>query len=231
MKLRIKFTKYGPVKFIGHLDVMRYFQKAIRRAAYDIRFTGGFSPHPIMTFAAPLGVGMESGGEYMDIEVNSSASSAEMKERLNAVMAEGIEILSVRLLPDGAGNAMASVAAAEYLVTFREGREPGFPWKEACGAFFARETIMLVKKTKKGTKELDLKQYLFKMEAEEDGIHLLTDASSSGNLKPSLVMEAFYTENGAELGEFDIRITRQETFGRDGSGSLTALEEFGSDMP
>ena len=67
MKIRIKFAKYGVMKFIGHLDVMRFFQKAIRRADIDIRYSEGFSPHPVMSFAAPLGVGMESIGEYFDI--------------------------------------------------------------------------------------------------------------------------------------------------------------------
>ena len=59
MKVRIKFSKEGPVKFVGHLDTMRYFQKAIRRANLPVAFSGGYSPHMIMSFAAPLGVGTE----------------------------------------------------------------------------------------------------------------------------------------------------------------------------
>ena len=66
MKVRIKFTKEGPMKFVGHLDTMRYFQKAIRRAELPIAFSGGYSPHMIMSFAAPLGVGVTSTGEYFD---------------------------------------------------------------------------------------------------------------------------------------------------------------------
>lgn len=58
MKIRIKFSKQGAMKFIGHLDTMRYFQKAMRRADVDIRYSEGFSPHQIMSFAAPLGVGL-----------------------------------------------------------------------------------------------------------------------------------------------------------------------------
>ena len=126
MKLRVKFKKYGPIRFIGHLDVMRYFQKAIRRAGLDAAYTGGYSPHQIMTFASPLGVGMESNGEYMDIEVHSLISCENAMERLNRAGADGIEITSVKVLPDNAGNAMASVAAAAYTVRFRQGREPGF---------------------------------------------------------------------------------------------------------
>ena len=121
MKLRIKFKKYGPVRFIGHLDVMRFFQKANRRAELDVAYTGGFSPHQIMSFAAPLGVGLTSNGEYMDLEVHSLTSCEDVKTRLNAASVPGIEITSVKILPDKAGNAMASVAAAGYTVTLQGG--------------------------------------------------------------------------------------------------------------
>ena len=86
MKARIKFKKYGALRFIGHLDVMRFFQKAIRRAHIPIAYTGGYSPHMIMSFANPLGIGITSEGEYFDIELKESISSAEAVSRLNAVM-------------------------------------------------------------------------------------------------------------------------------------------------
>ena len=120
MKLRVKFRKFGSVRFIGHLDVMRFFQKAIRRAGIDIAYTGGYSPHQIMTFAAPLGVGLESNGEYMDIEVHSLPSCQEVADRLNQVSVPGIQVVSVKILPEKAGNAMASVAAAAYTIRVRE---------------------------------------------------------------------------------------------------------------
>lgn len=82
MKIRIKFRKYGVMKFIGHLDMMRYFQKAMRRAEIDIAYSEGFSPHQIMSFAAPLGVGITSDGEYLDIEVHSTRSSIESVKAL-----------------------------------------------------------------------------------------------------------------------------------------------------
>ena len=127
MKIRIKFAKQGTMKFIGHLDVMRYFQKAIRRADIDIRYSEGFSPHQIMCFAAPLGVGLTSNGEYMDIEVHSAPSSEEMKKKLNDTMVEGFTVLSCRRLPEGAGNAMSLVDAADYTIRFRKGYEPEDP--------------------------------------------------------------------------------------------------------
>lgn len=124
MKIRIKFAKYGTMKFIGHLDMMRFFQKAVRRADIDIKYSEGFSPHQIMSFAAPLGVGIESTGEYMDIEVLSMTSTEEMKEALNRVMVEGVEVLSVTVLPEQVKNAMASVAAASYTMRMKEGVSP-----------------------------------------------------------------------------------------------------------
>ena len=85
MKIRIKFAKEGAMKFIGHLDMMRYFQKVMRRANVNIRYSEGFSPHQIMSFAAPLGVGLTSRGEYVDIEALSTDSSQEMLRRINAM--------------------------------------------------------------------------------------------------------------------------------------------------
>ena len=124
MKIRIKFAKYGTMKYIGHLDMMRFFQKAIRRAGIDIKYSEGFSPHQIMSFASPLGVGLESTGEYMDIEVLSMTSAQDIRESLNSAMVEGVEVLSVTPLPDHAKNAMASVAAASYSLRMKEGSFP-----------------------------------------------------------------------------------------------------------
>lgn len=120
MKIRIKFRKYGVMKFIGHLDMMRYFQKAMRRAEIDIAYSEGFSPHQIMSFAAPLGVGITSDGEYLDIEVHSTRSSIESVKALNDTMVEGVEIVSYRMLPEHAKTAMSIVAAADYNVFYKD---------------------------------------------------------------------------------------------------------------
>ena len=125
MKVRIKFSKEGPVKFVGHLDTMRYFQKAIRRANLPVAFSGGYSPHMIMSFAAPLGVGTESLGEYFDLELAETVPTSEITRRLDAVMVEGVHVISTRQVEDGkAGKAMSLVAAADYYVEFRPGKEP-----------------------------------------------------------------------------------------------------------
>ena len=151
MKVRIKFAKRGVMKFIGHLDVMRYFQKALRRARIDVKFSEGMSPHMIMSFAAPLGVGLTSEGEYVDVELRTPIATKKALEQLNAVMVEGMEILDFRRVPDGkASKAMSLVAAADYAVRFRKGCAPAGDWQSAISGFFARKSIPVIKETKKG---------------------------------------------------------------------------------
>ena len=125
MKARIKFKKYGVIRFIGHLDVMRFFQKLMRRADIPIAFTGGYSPHMIMSFASPLGIGLTSDGEYMDIELTAPIDSAQAVERMNAECVEGIEVVSLKQIPDEKKNSgMTILAAADYLVSLKKGALP-----------------------------------------------------------------------------------------------------------
>lgn len=229
MKLRIKFKKYGPIRFIGHLDVMRFFQKAIRRAGIDVTYTSGYSPHQVMTFAAPLGVGLESNGEYMDIEVNSMTSCQDIKERLNAASVQGIEIISVKILPENAGNAMASVAAAAYTVRFRPGREPSCDISGLLPAFLSREQILITKETKKGSREVDLRPGIYSLSFQENAFYMLLDASSAGNIKPGQVIEALLAQAGETLAENALLITREDVFTRENSenGALVSLGDIG----
>ena len=217
MKLRVKFKKYGPIRFIGHLDVMRYFQKAIRSSGLDVAYTGGYSPHQIMTFASPLGVGMESNGEYMDIEVHSLTSCEDAMERLNRAGADGIEITSVKVLPDNAGNAMASVTAAAYTVRFRQGREPAFHITQALPDFLAREQIPWQKETKKGVRELNLRPGIYELSWDGSAFHMLLDASSAGNIKPAQVMGAFLESCGQTLQENALLFTREDLYTNTGT--------------
>ncbi len=217
MKIRIKFRKQGAMKFIGHLDTMRYFQKVMRRAEVDIRYSEGFSPHQIMSFAAPLGVGILSNGEYLDIEVLSTESSAEMVRRMNEVMSEGIEVVSYKRLDDSAPSAMSLVAAADYTLWFRPGKEPED--REAFFAslerFYENERIPIVKKTKKGEREVDLKPLIYRLERakEPDGaVFMRICTGSTDNIKPELVMEAFYAYLGRELPPFAFQVQREEVY-------------------
>jgi len=230
MKLRVKFRKYGPVRFIGHLDVMRFFQKTIRRAEIDIAYSTGFSPHQIMSFAAPLGVGLESNGEYMDIEVNSIVSCRDVVERLNKASVPGIEVISAVILPENAGNAMASVAAASYTVRFREGRAPKADLSVHLPDFLAQEEILITKETKRGCREVNLKSGIYRLDYTDGVFKMLVDASSAGNIKPIQIIEALVAYCGETLQENALFITREEVYtniGTESAPKYISLEEIG----
>lgn len=231
MKYRIKFSKYDAMVFIGHLDIMRYFQKAIRRAGVPIAYSTGYSPHQIMSFAAPLGVGLYSNGEYADLEFSKAIPTEECKNLLQAQMAQGVDILSVKVLPEDAGNAMASVAAAAYTVKIRKGHERSdFSFGTGFEDFMNQKEILFEKETKKSTKILNIKDFIFKYQVSENEIYLLVDASSSGNIKPGLVMEAYYKFLSLEPEEFEFVITREEIYTNDQNGQLVSLDSVGKDL-
>ena len=234
MKVRVKFAKEGAMKFIGHLDIMRYFQKAIKRAGIDVAYSEGFSPHMIMSFAAPLGVGVTSTAEYFDMEINTPISGKEAVKRLNEVMVEGMEVKSFRKIPDGKANAaMALVAAADYYVEFREGMEPETDWKNKIGDFIGQSEILIVKKTKKNEKEVDIRPYIYEMRLEENRIFLKLAAGSVKNTKPELVMEAFLAFWGQEFDSFCFTIHRAEVYADKGTEeyrNLISLEDLGEEI-
>ena len=170
MKVRFKYRRWGVMKYIGHLDMMRYFQKAMRRADIDICYSEGFSPHQIMSFATPIGVGVTSDGEYFDIQANSMKSSAETIAAPNATMADGVEVMECVLLPDNAKNAMSLVAAADYRLSYKEGYESPLSiteWQELVRReFTVADQFMIIKKTKKSEREINLKPLVYRLTAE-----------------------------------------------------------------
>ena len=190
MKARIKFRKYGVMKFIGHLDVMRFFQKVMRRADIPIAFSGGFSPHMIMSFANPLGVGVTSDGEYFDIELTEEIDMQAAVLRMNETVVEGIEIVNmVPISDDKKQTGMSIVAAADYLSSLKNGEFPE-DWKEKAQGFMNQPSISIVKKTKKSEKEVDIKPMIYKFEVRDDSVYMLVATGSVENLKPELVMQA-----------------------------------------
>ncbi len=229
MKVRVKFSKVGPLKFIGHLDMMRYFQKAIRRSGIEICYSTGFSPHQIMSFAAPLGVGVESLGEYFDIEVSQVSTSAKMIAALNAEMAEGVVIEGMCILPDNAKNAMASVQAASYEVHF-DG-EPDDSLSDRIASLLNKESCIYTKEGKKGKGpiEKDIRPAIFDLKLLDNNVlYMLVDASSASNLKPGAVVEALYGQCATSSVLPSFRVLRLDTFTKDEMGQLIPLGDVGN---
>ena len=231
MKVRIKFAKTGHMKFVGHLDTMRYFQKAIRRAGLPIAFSGGYSPHMIMSFAAPLGVGTTSLGEYFDMELTETVPTADIEERLNAVMVDGVKVCSARQVEDGkASTAMSLVAAADYYVEFREGKAPSVSWQDKVAEFLDQDEIMVTKKTKRSEKTVDIRPYIYEMYVDGSGVFMQLASASSNYTKPELVMDTLLKWLGEEPVPFAYLIERREVYANKGTEEercLVTLEELG----
>lgn len=222
------------MKFIGHLDIMRYFQKAIRRAEIPIAFTSGYSPHMIMSFANPLGVGLTSDGEYFDIELTESIASKEAVRRLNEQMVDGMEIVSFVQIPDDKkSKGMSIVAGADYLSSVKNGSLPE-DLAEKLEAFYAQNEICVVKKTKKSEKEVDIRPMIYKLECRNGGIYMRVAAGSVQNLKPELVTEAFARYLGMDDEEVTFTHHRLETFAEsedaDGKSVLVPLDALGTEI-
>ncbi len=217
MKARIKFRKYGCMKFIGHLDIMRYFQKVMRRADIPIAFTGGFSPHMIMSFANPLGVGVTSDGEYFDIELAQEVDMQAAVERMNQVMVEGIDIVNmVPISDDKKQTGMSIVAAADYLSSVKY---DGFPegWQEKAKGFMEQPAINIVKKTKKSEKDVDIKPMIYKFEVRGESVYMQVATGSVENLKPELVMQALAQYLGLDTDKLSFAHHRLEVYANIGT--------------
>ena len=228
MRVRVKFAKYGPMKFIGHLELMRYLQSAVRRTEIPVKYDEGMHQRMVMSFAMPLGVGPTSSAEYMDIELVEPISSEKAMRQLGEHMCEGLDILDFREV-DGAKKqkAMTIVAAADYEVSFREGSEPDWDWKTALQEFCARETIPWVKETKKGTREVDMKEWIYLMESRGDVVYLRLCCSVGDNLKPEQLFGEMFRSYGHELPRFALQVHRLDLLTRDETGKFVSLGDLG----
>lgn len=195
--IRLKFSRKGPACYLGHLDMLRYFQKAVFRAGIDIRYSEGFNPHQIMSFAYPLGVSMETEGDYMDIDVNSFISIDDIVGRLNKVMNEGISIVSGSIVPENSLNAMASVYSASYKLKVSS--------KETISDkmlidYLGQKEIIVKKEGKKGNiKEEDIRPGIFSAEYENGYIVCHLKSGSEMNIKPSTLISTLSSFAGIDI--------------------------------
>ncbi len=175
MKVRIRFTKTGSMQYIGHLDLMRYFQKLFRRCGFDVSYSQGFNPHQIMSFASPLGLGVTTVADYLDVSLESykvtslagddytgrTLNVKEWIERINLFSNEMVTVTGIYRQPDNAKPSMSLLSAASYVIYGMEPEQAALVEE-----FFNSENeIKYEKHTKKSVKELDLKQGIYAVAA------------------------------------------------------------------
>lgn len=215
MKYRVKFSKGEEMKFIGHLDVMRLFQRAIKRADLPIAYSKGFNPHQLLAFANPLSLGMTSGGEYGDFEMEEEVEPKEIAEKLQKQMPEGICILDVVLLPKKTPKAMASVEAAGYRAILDKRVTPEMG-ERFLSSFLDQKEILMMKKTKHHLKETDIRPDILEMkqtvQENQVEIHMVLSAGSNQSVKAELVLQSFYEWMGLDFDRFQISFERSDLF-------------------
>ncbi len=222
MRIRIKYSKQGLMKFIGHLDMMRYFQKASRRAGIDVAYTEGMSPHMSMSFALPLGVGMTSDSEYVDVDLATPMPTDAIVEALNRSVPEGIHFTQAREIPIGkAHKGMTVVARADYTLQIRPEYAWDDQWKDDFLKWLKKPEIMVMKKGKKTEKEIDIRPLIYEARFHEDDGSLVLGLSAGldRNIRPELVMQAFARDTEREYTQFMFHINRDEVFTDKGNGS------------
>ena len=209
-KLRLRFEKTDRAVYISHLDLMHTMQRAFSRAGYELRYSEGFNPHPQISIALPLSVGMASVCELMDFRLKEEAAPEELPARLTAVMPEGIRVTDC-YVPE---NKVALLKYLEIEGSFIYDDRPAAEMAEALGAFFSAPSVVITRKTKRGTGESDIRPAIrsISFEAGEGEAVLRAIVSAQEpTLNPALLADAL-RQLAPELAPDFARFTRLETY-------------------
>lgn len=186
----LKYTRDQRVKYISHLDFIRLFHRTVRRSGVQFVFSRGFNPHPVMTVAMPLSVGVTSGGEYMKAGFCDDYPPEEIKDRINRAFPPGFSVTEIHKLA-GKEIDLNKISKADYTVEIElcGPREPDLE------AFMAFDQLLVMKKSKSGEKEADIRPHIdfIRRMGKEGNVLTLKMRLSCGNaynLKPETVVEA-----------------------------------------
>ena len=214
-KLRLRFEKTGRAVYISHLDLMHTMQRAFNRAGLPLKYSEGFNPHPQIAIALPLSVGTASLCEIMDFKLKEEESPAleSLPARLTAAMPEGIVVTE-------AYEFTRKVAELKWLairgVFEYDARDPG-SMASALTAFYAREQLVITKKTKRGMGETDIRPGIrdIRVQAGEKAVNITTILSAQEpTINPELLAEAL-RQLQPELAPDFAKFTRIETYDAD----------------
>jgi len=150
--LRLRFSKTGRAVYISHLDLMRTMQRAFLRAGMPLKYSEGFNPHAQISFALPLSVGTASRCDLMDFHLNGFMSLSEIPFRLNRALPEGIEVLEAYEWE----NKFKNIKWLDVEGVFEYDDRAPSEMLPGLMDFFARDSIVIKKKTKSGVNDADI---------------------------------------------------------------------------
>ncbi len=209
-KLRMRFSKTGRAIYISHLDLMATMQRVFSRADCPLKYSEGFNPRPQISIALPLSVGCASLCEIMDFQLVNEVDITSLRGRLNAKMPEGVEVLEV--YEPTRKNAELKWLAVEGIFEYDD-REVNIMQEQLKG-FFARESIVIEKKTKRGFGEVDIRPSIREISFAADGEAVRVSAVISAQnptLNPELLAAAVRAL-APEIAPDFAKFTRIETY-------------------
>ncbi len=202
MRLGVKFSRTGRTRFVSHLDMQRLFSRALRRSGLPVKFSQGFNPHIVTSFASALAVGMETHGDYMEFYTTQDVDLNDAKKRLNDAMPDGIEILKLGEMAEKAPKLMAASAAARVNIVcdtdaalLREGILKIIDAKE----------YIAQKKSKGKVRELDIRPLIFDYDLDGEKMTLTLAHSGAGSLSPALLIDEAKKLSGATCEAYAVR--------------------------
>lgn len=213
-KVRIQFTKGTAVKYLSHLDILRTFERALRRAGIKMLYSAGFHPKPKLAFASALAVGVTSEAEYVDLEVADGQSASWIGERLHEALPRGLDVVKSVAVPSSAPALMATVNAASYCLTVRE---PAAALPQRIQELLDRENVLVERQGKKGMRSLDVRPWIYALSIEDSCIRLEAASGSAGNLRVEEVIQLL------GLNPTNVDVHRTGLWTRDGHTKLDLL--------
>ena len=208
----VVFEKTERLRHVGHLDLMRAMQRALRRSGVPIAFSKGFNPHLLLTFAAPLSVGMSGLREVMEVPLSEAISESEFKEKLRAALPPELPCVAVRAVDDRHPAPMAQLYAASYQMSVKENAEALI---SAIPSFLEKDSVMALRKTKSGEKLTDIRPMIYDLKALDGETVACTLAlCEAATCKPELLLDALAKEAGLEARPRVI-CARTQLYGRD----------------
>ena len=209
-KLRLRFKKTQRAVYISHLDLMHTMQRAFSRAGYELKYSEGFNPHPQISIALPLSVGASSYCEIMDFKLKEDADLSELPAKLSAVMPEGIEVIEAYEQSRKA----ADIKWLEIEGVFEYDDRDTVAAANELERFFAQESIVITKKTKRGMGESDIRPAVKSIEFKSGDKCVELRAVISAQqptLNPELLADSL-RQLKPELAPDFAKFTRIETF-------------------
>ena len=223
MRMLLQFAKGDTVRHLGLLDLQRTMQRALRRSGLPLRYSSGFNPHIVMTFASALSTGIPGDAELLDVSLGGEVSEEECLARMNRVLPPTLRASRVRLVEDGFPKASAALSQAEYRIRLRGGDAEKIAG--AIEGFLSQEEIMALRKTKRQETMVNIRPMIHRLTAQREGEAVVLTARVSfveaATLKPEVLLGSLCAYAGAELPRCEIR--RTGLYGVRPDGSVAPL--------